>query len=74
MFDAKKRLFGQTGAMASSGHIDSTGSSTGGSNDPGHRTLWARVKADLERRIRRGEFDSTFPGEFELSKHYEVSR
>lgn len=48
--------------------------STDGSTDSGHRTLWARVKADLELRIRRGEFSSTFPGELELSKHYEVSR
>ncbi|RCS89004.1 transcriptional regulator, GntR family [Brevibacterium sandarakinum] len=71
---AKDEGFGQTGAMASSGHIDSTGGNTGGSNNSGHRTLWAKVKADLEQRIKRGEFDNTFPGELELTKHYDVSR
>lgn len=56
--------------MASHGHSDSHDNGTGS----GRRTLWARVKADIERRIRQGEFGSSFPGEFELSDHYDVSR
>lgn len=72
--DAKYSIFGQTGGMASSGHVDPNDSNTGVNTDAGQRTLWARVKDDLEKRIRRGEFNSTFPGEFELSRHYDVSR
>ena len=56
--------------MASYGHSDSHDNSTGS----GRRTLWARVKADIEHRIRQGEFSSAFPGELELSIYYDVSR
>lgn len=36
--------------------------------------LWAQVRADLERRLRRGEFDAAFPGEMALVDQYAVSR
>lgn len=36
--------------------------------------LWAQVQADIERRLRRGEFSDAFPGEMELVDQYGVSR
>jgi GntR family transcriptional regulator len=36
--------------------------------------LWAQVQTDLERRLRRGEFDDAFPGELALVDTYGVSR
>lgn len=36
--------------------------------------LWAQVRQDLERRLRRGEFDDAFPGEMSLVAEYGVSR
>ncbi|MDN5916600.1 MAG: GntR family transcriptional regulator [Pseudonocardia sp.] len=36
--------------------------------------LWAQLHAELERRLRAGEFDEDFPGEFELADEYKVSR
>lgn len=36
--------------------------------------LWAQVQADLERRLRAGEFASAFPGEMALVQQYGVSR
>ncbi|GAA4668458.1 GntR family transcriptional regulator [Nocardioides nanhaiensis] len=36
--------------------------------------LWAQVRADVERRLRRGEFASAFPGEMALVAEYGVSR
>ena len=36
--------------------------------------LWAQVRDDVSRRIRRGEFDAAFPGEHELVEEYAVSR
>jgi GntR family transcriptional regulator len=36
--------------------------------------LWAQVRADLERRLRRGEFADSFPGELALVEQYAVSR
>ncbi|HWD06349.1 MAG TPA: GntR family transcriptional regulator [Amycolatopsis sp.] len=36
--------------------------------------LWAQVKTDIERRLRRGEFASAFPAEKDLVREYEVSR
>ncbi len=36
--------------------------------------LWAQVRADIERRLRAGEFADTFPGELALVEQYAVSR
>lgn len=36
--------------------------------------LWAQVSADLRRRIDVGEFTDSFPGEFDLTEQYGVSR
>lgn len=36
--------------------------------------LWAQVKDDVERRLRRGEFNESFPGEMVLVQEYAVSR
>lgn len=36
--------------------------------------LWAQVEADIERRLRAGEFRDAFPAEMELVKDYAVSR
>lgn len=36
--------------------------------------LWAQLEADLERRLQRGAFDASFPGEHELAEQYDVSR
>lgn len=36
--------------------------------------LWAQVRQDLERRLRRGELDDAFPGEMSLVAEYGVSR
>lgn len=36
--------------------------------------LWAQVRQDLERRLRRGELDDVFPGEMGLVEEYGVSR
>lgn len=36
--------------------------------------LWAQVQADIERRLRRGEFSQAFPGEMDLVDQYGVSR
>ncbi len=36
--------------------------------------LWAQVLADLQRRIRAGEFDERFPTDHELISQYDVSR
>lgn len=36
--------------------------------------LWAQVHADIERRLRTGEFADAFPGEMALVKQYGVSR
>ena len=36
--------------------------------------LWAQVEADIERRLRLGEFDQAFPGESALLAEYAVSR
>ena len=36
--------------------------------------LWAQVQADIERRLRGGEFTDSFPGELALVEQYEVSR
>lgn len=36
--------------------------------------LWARVEADLRRRIADGEFDRSFPGEHAVAAEYGVSR
>lgn len=36
--------------------------------------LWAQVSSDLRRRINSGEFTDSFPGEFELTEQYGVSR
>ncbi|HYF74904.1 MAG TPA: GntR family transcriptional regulator [Nocardioides sp.] len=36
--------------------------------------LWAQVRADIERRLRRGEFADSFPGELALVEQYAVSR
>lgn len=36
--------------------------------------LWAQLQSDLVRRIRRGDFDSDFPGEHQLVEEYAVSR
>lgn len=36
--------------------------------------LWAQVQADIERRLRRGEFADAFPGEMALVEEYAVSR
>lgn len=49
-------------------------SSTDGSRPQPRRPLWVAVRDDLERRIRAGDFGDIFPGEFELSKQYGVSR
>lgn len=38
------------------------------------RPLWAQVRRDVERRIRRGEFSAAFPGELALVEEYGVSR
>lgn len=36
--------------------------------------LWAQVEADIERRVRSGEFADAFPGELRLVEEYGVSR
>lgn len=36
--------------------------------------LWAQVRQDLERRLRRGDLDEAFPGEMRLVEEYGVSR
>lgn len=36
--------------------------------------LWAQVQADIERRLRTGEFADAFPGEMALVEQYGVSR
>lgn len=36
--------------------------------------LWAQVREDLERRLRRGDLDDAFPGEMRLVEEYGVSR
>lgn len=36
--------------------------------------LWAQVRDDISRRIRRGEYDEAFPSEHELVAAYDVSR
>lgn len=36
--------------------------------------LWSRILEDLEERMTRGEFDTTFPTDRELVDHYRVSR
>ncbi len=36
--------------------------------------LWAQVRQDLERRLRRGDLDDAFPGEMSLVEEYGVSR
>lgn len=36
--------------------------------------LWAQVRDDISRRIRRGEYDESFPSEHELVAAYDVSR
>ncbi|WP_240771110.1 GntR family transcriptional regulator [Nocardioides sp. GY 10113] len=36
--------------------------------------LWAQVQADIERRLRAGEFTDSFPGEMALVDQYAVSR
>lgn len=36
--------------------------------------LWAQVHADVERRLRRGDFAESFPGEMRLVEEYGVSR
>jgi GntR family transcriptional regulator len=36
--------------------------------------LWAQVREDITRRIRRGDFDDAFPGENQLVEEYDVSR
>lgn len=36
--------------------------------------LWAQVQADIERRLRLGEFTASFPGEMTLVAEYSVSR
>lgn len=36
--------------------------------------LWAQVQADIEERLRRGEFTDSFPGELALVQQYGVSR
>ncbi|HEY0950335.1 GntR family transcriptional regulator [Nocardioides sp.] len=36
--------------------------------------LWAQVNADIERRLRAGEFADSFPGEMALVEQYGVSR
>lgn len=36
--------------------------------------LWAQVETDIERRLRAGEFQDSFPGEMDLVKQYAVSR
>lgn len=41
-------------------------------SDP--RPLWAQVQADVERRLRSGEFADGFPGELALVEQYAVSR
>ncbi len=40
----------------------------------GSVSLWAQVRADLERRLAVDEFDGDFPGELELTAQYAVSR
>lgn len=37
-------------------------------------TLWQQLQADLQRRLREGEFTDAFPGELELRDQYGVSR
>lgn len=37
-------------------------------------TLWRQLQADLQRRLRAGEFTEHFPGELELRDEYGVSR
>lgn len=36
--------------------------------------LWAQLQGDIVRRIRRGDFDTDFPGEHQLVEDYAVSR
>lgn len=36
--------------------------------------LWAQVQGDIERRVRRGDFAFSFPGEMALVQEYAVSR
>ena len=36
--------------------------------------LWAQLHADLTRRLDKGDFERSFPGELELAKEYAVSR
>ncbi|MGH9116237.1 MAG: GntR family transcriptional regulator [Acidimicrobiales bacterium] len=40
----------------------------------GPTPLWAQVLADLRLRLARGEFESRFPGDVELTDQYGVSR
>ncbi len=36
--------------------------------------LWAQVQQDIERRLRSGDFEQSFPGEMALVEQYDVSR
>jgi len=36
--------------------------------------LWAQIQGDIERRLRSGEFQDSFPGEMTLVQQYDVSR